>query len=74
MVKSEVPDQKVGTIIESRNATFFKYIFPMRDMQSNSRLESDETPEPAIPMEYCEHKSDESSTEDDEVALVRSKR
>ena len=65
VVKSEVPDQKVGTIIESRNATFFEDIFPMRDMQSTSRLESDETPEPPIPMEYYEHKSDESSTEDD---------
>ena len=38
----------------------------MRDMQSTSRPESDETPEPAVPMEYYEHKSDESSTEDDE--------
>ena len=74
VVKSEVPDQKVGTIIESRDATFFEDIFPMRDMQSNSRLESDETPEPAIPMEYYEHKSDKSSTEDDEEAPVRSKR
>ena len=46
VVKSEVPGQKVGTIIESRDATFFEDIFPMRDMQSNSRLESDETPEP----------------------------
>ena len=74
VVKSEVPDQKVDTIIESKDATFFEDIFPMRDMQSTSRLESDETPEPAIPMEYYEHKSDESSSEDDEEAPVRSKR
>ena len=74
VVKSKVPDQKVGTIIESRDATFFEDIFPMRDMQSVSRLESDETPEPAIPMEYHEHKSDKSSTEDDEETPVRSKR
>ena len=46
----------------------------MREMQSISRLESDATPEPAILMEYYEHKSDESSTEDDEEAPVRSKR
>src|SRR3954468_13840251 len=46
----------------------------MRDMQSIPRLESDETPEPAIPMEYYEHDSDEVSTEDDEEAPVRSKR
>ena len=73
-MKSEVPDQKVGTIIESKDATFFEDIFPMRDMQSTSRLESDETPEPAILMQYYEHKSDESSTEDDEEAPVGSKR
>ena len=73
VVKSEVPDQKVGTIIESRDATFFEDIFPMRDMQSNSRRESDETQEPVIPMEY-EQKSDESSPEDDEEAPIRSKR
>nr|XP_040254206.1 uncharacterized protein LOC120972760 [Aegilops tauschii subsp. strangulata] len=74
LVKSEVPDQKVGTIIESKDATFFEDMFPMRNMQSTSRLEFDETPEPAIPMEYYEHKSDESSSEDDEEAPVRSKR
>jgi transposase InsO family protein len=52
VVKSDVHDVKVGTIMESRDATFFEVIFPMRDMQSTSRLESKETPEPAIPMEY----------------------
>ena len=71
VVKSEVHDVKVGTIMESRDATFFEDIFPMRDMQSNSRLESDETPEPAIPMEYYEHKSDESSSEDNKETPVR---
>ena len=65
---------RVGTIMESRDATFFEDIFPMRDMQSIPRLETDETPEPAIPMEYYEHNSDEVSTEDDEEAPVRSKR
>ena len=74
VVKSEVPDMKVCTIMESKDATFFEDIFPMRDVQSTSRQESEETPEPAIPMEYYEHKSDESSTEDDEEAPVRSKR
>ena len=29
VVKSEVPDQKVGTIMESKDATFFKDIFPI---------------------------------------------
>ena len=31
VVKSEVPDQKIGTIMESKDATFFEDIFPMRD-------------------------------------------
>ena len=74
VVKSEVHDMRVGTIMESRDATFFEDIFPMRNMQSIPRLETDETPEPAISMEYYEHNSDEVSTEDDEKAPVRSKR
>ena len=65
VVKSDVHDVKVSTIMESRDATLFEDIFPTGDMQSISRLESDETPEPAIPKEYYEHKSDESSMEDD---------
>ena len=43
-MKSEVPDVKIGTIMESKDATFFEDIFSMRDMPSNSRQESDETP------------------------------
>src|SRR3954468_1097072 len=45
--------------MESKDATFFEDIFPMRDMQSTSRQESDEIPEPAIPMEYYERTHDE---------------
>ena len=32
VVKSEVPDMHVGTIMESNDATFFEDIFPMKDM------------------------------------------
>ena len=74
VVKSEVHDMRVNMIMDSRDATFFEDIFPMRDMQSISRLETEETHEPAIPMEYYEHNSDEVPTEDDEEAHVRSKR
>jgi len=74
VVKSEVPDVKVGTIMESRDATFFEDIFPMRDMQSTSRQESEITPEPAIPMEYYEQTHDENPEEDDEEARGRGKR
>ena len=37
IVKSGVPDMHVGTIIESRDATFFENIFSMRDGTSSSR-------------------------------------
>ena len=42
----------------------------MRDMQSTSRQESEETPEPAIPMEYYERTHDENPEEDDKETLV----
>ena len=74
VVKSEVPDQKVGTIMESKDATFFEDIFPMRDMQSTSRQESEETPKRSIPMEYYEHTHDKNPNEDDEETLGRGKR
>ena len=32
VVKSEVLDMHVGTIMESNDATFFEDIFPMKDM------------------------------------------
>ena len=38
VVKSEVPDVHIDTIMESRDATFFVNIFPMKDMHSNSRF------------------------------------
>jgi len=36
IVKSGVRDMHVGTIMESRDATFFENIFPMRDGTSSS--------------------------------------
>ena len=38
VVKSEVPDVHVDTIMESRDAIFFENIFPMKDMYSTSRF------------------------------------
>jgi hypothetical protein len=74
VVQSEVPDVKVGTILESKDAKFFEDIFPMKGMQSTSRQESEETPEPAIPMEYYEQPHDENPEKDDEETLGRGKR
>ena len=38
IVKSGVPGMHVGTIMESRDATFFENIFPMRNETSSSRM------------------------------------
>jgi hypothetical protein len=39
IVKSEVSDMHVGTIMESNDATFFEDIFPMKDSTSSSNQE-----------------------------------
>jgi hypothetical protein len=77
IVKSEVSDMHVGTIMESNDATFFEDIFPMKDMPSSSNQEIPSTsnqelatiPEPTIPMEHLEN-----PVEDDNEAPKRSKR
>ena len=48
VVKSEVHDMHVGTIMESNDATFFEDIFLMKDMatSSNQEMPSSSTQEP----------------------------
>ncbi|KAK1695597.1 hypothetical protein QYE76_012294 [Lolium multiflorum] len=74
VVKSGLDDMNVGTIFESRDATFFEDIFPMRDMHGMSSWESDPIHETS--MESDEESDDESSDsdEDDNEAPTRSKR
>src|SRR3954464_11140031 len=77
IVKSEVPDIHVGTIMESTDATFFEDIFPMKDKPNSSNPEipssSDQEfsifSEPTIPIEHSE-----SPKEDDNEIPKRSKR
>ncbi|KAK1692360.1 hypothetical protein QYE76_009057, partial [Lolium multiflorum] len=71
VVKSGVDDMNVGTIFESRDATFFEDIFPMRDMHGMSSWESDPIHE--THMESDEESDDESSDsdEDDNEAPTR---
>ena len=38
VVKSEIPDVHVDSIMKSRDAIFFENIFPMKDMYSTSRF------------------------------------
>ncbi|KAK1602744.1 hypothetical protein QYE76_008303, partial [Lolium multiflorum] len=69
VVKSGVDDMNVGTIFESRDATFFEDIFPMRDMHGMSSWESDPIHE--TPMESDEESDDERFDEDDNEAPTR---
>ena len=52
VVKSKVSDMHVDIIMESRDATFFENIFPMKDMHSNTRFSSDIAPDFTTPIEY----------------------
>ena len=71
VVKSEVPDVHVDTIMESRDAIFFENIFPMKDMHSNSRFSTEITPHPAVPIESSEQSDEhEHVLEKDEVKLL----
>jgi hypothetical protein len=51
IVKSEVYDMYVDTIFESRDATFFENIFPMKDMRSNDKFSTEIAPDNTIPIE-----------------------
>jgi hypothetical protein len=44
VVKSEVPDVYADTIMESCDATFFEHIFPMKEININSRYSFEITP------------------------------
>jgi hypothetical protein len=41
----------VDTIFESRDATFFENIFPMKDMHNNARLFTEIAPDNTMPIE-----------------------
>ena len=74
VVKSGVPDLHVGTIMESRDATFFENIFPMRDDTSSSRQEFIEKDNSTEPMEHLELTQVENLEEDNDEAPRKSKR
>ena len=74
IVKSEVPDMHIGTITESRDATFFENIFPMRDGTSSSRQEFIDDDSSAEPIEHNEPTLVENPEEDNNDAPRKSKR
>nr|AAS01934.1 putative Integrase core domain containing protein [Oryza sativa Japonica Group] len=74
IVKSEVPDMHVGTIMESRDATFFESFFPMKDTHSGSNQPSEIIPSSITPPEQTEHTHELVSEEDVSEAPRKSKR
>nr|ABA96931.2 retrotransposon protein, putative, Ty1-copia subclass [Oryza sativa Japonica Group] len=74
IVKFEVPDMHVGTIMESRDATFFESFFPMKDTHSSSSQPSEIIPSSITPPEQTEHTHEHITEEDDSEAPRRSKR
>jgi hypothetical protein len=74
ILKSEIPDMLVGTIMESRDATFFENIFPMRKEASASSQDLSINKEPTILIEHNEQTHVENTEEDDNEAPRRSKR
>nr|CAE05066.1 OSJNBa0094P09.5 [Oryza sativa Japonica Group]CAE05129.1 OSJNBa0079F16.21 [Oryza sativa Japonica Group] len=74
IVKSEVPDMYVGTIMESRDAIFFESFFPMKDTHSSSSQPSEIIPSSITPPEQTEYTHEHVTEEDDSEAPRRSKR
>src|SRR3954466_2112053 len=76
IVKSEVSDMHVGTIMQSNNATFFEDTFLMKGMSSSSNQEMTSSssqefsiiPKPTMPIEHSDD-----PMEDDNEAPKRSK-
>ena len=64
----------VGTIMESRDATFFENIFPMRDETSSSTQEFIENDNFTEPIEHSEPTLVENPKEDNNDAPRKSKR
>jgi hypothetical protein len=77
IVKSEVSNMCVGTIMESNDATFFENIFPMKGSSSSSNQEMPSSSsqelitilEPTISIEHSDN-----HVEDNNEAPTRSKR
>jgi hypothetical protein len=75
-LKSGVPDMHVDTIMESKDATFFEEIFPMKEVDSTSGHElsiNNEPKEPAVLIKHNEQPNEENPEEDGNEALRKSK-
>ena len=74
VVKSEILDMHVDTIMESRDATFFENMFPMKDMHSTARISSEIIPESSTSNDHSEQPLETVLEKDDNEAPKRSKR
>jgi hypothetical protein len=78
VIKSAVPDVFVDTFIESHDVTFFKNIFPMKNLHGMFRLPenviADAIPEPSENFVRAEHTLEPVHEEIDSEAPRRSKR
>ena len=74
VVKSDVPDVYVDTIMEFRDATFFENVFPMKDMHSTLKFSSKLIPKPVTPVESFKRPPVNIQEEDDNAVLRKSKR
>nr|AAM19019.1 putative polyprotein [Oryza sativa Japonica Group] len=74
IVNSGVPDMHVGTILESRDATFFENEFPMKYTPSTSSKETVMPHEHFTPIEHNDQTPEENPEEDNIVDTRKSKR
>jgi hypothetical protein len=74
IINSRVPDMLVGTIMESRDATFFEDEFPMKATLDTSSDESTIPHEHFIPVEHIEESHIHDPMQDDNVSTRNSKR
>ena len=72
--KSEVLDMHVGTIMESRDVTFFENIFPMKRIPSSSSHEFGETPENNDKIVRFDQPLEGNNEKDDNEVTRKSKR
>jgi hypothetical protein len=80
IINSEVPDMHVGTIMESRDATFFENEFPMKTTPSTTGHESviphkhEHEHEMFTPVQQIEEPYEQNPEEDNIVVTRKSKR
>ena len=74
IIKSGIRDMHVGTILESRDVTFFENIFPMKETPSSSSHEFGETPENNDEIVHFDQPLEGNNEKDDNEVTRKSKR